>query len=123
MARKNIIPSHSMLQDVDITTDQTSESTNVAHLDRASVSIDWTGSDAVGEIQFEAKKQENNKALPDADWRALDFGSTIDITGASGSHEVIFDALDFTDLRVKFVSTSGTTGTLTAVLTAKQIGG
>lgn len=125
MARKNVIPSHKMLDAVDLTADRTSETTKVANLDRASVFIDWTGSDAVGEIQFEARKIKESKpdAEADADWRTLDFGSTIDITGASGSHEVIFDALDFTDLRVKFVSTSGTTGTLTAVMTAKQIGG
>lgn len=123
MARKNVIPAHKMLDAVDITTNQTSENTTVTNLDRASVSIEWSGSDAVGEIQFDARKQKEGKFNPELDWTQLDFGTTIDITGASGSHEVIFDSLDFTDLRIRFVSTSGTSGTLSAVLTAKQIGG
>lgn len=123
MARKNVIDAHKMLDAVDITTNQTSEPTKTTFLDRASVSVNWTGSDAVGELVFEAKKQVPGKSTAESNWTALDFGTTINITGASGNHEIIFDALDFTDLRVRYVSTSGTTGTLTAVLTAKQIGG
>ena len=112
-----------MLDAVSLASNQTSSETNVTHLDRASVSIDWTGSDAVGTVEFEARKINANEAVADADWRTLDFGATIDITGASGNHEVLFNSLDFTEFRVKFVRTSGTTGTITAVLTAKQIGG
>jgi hypothetical protein len=112
-----------MLDNIDLTSTQTSESTHTANLDRASVSIEWSGSDAVGTIEFEAKKAKKDVSTPELDWTTLDFGATIDITGASGNHEIIFDALDFTDLRVKFNSTSGTVGNLSAVLTAKQIGG
>ena len=123
MARKNVIASHKMLDSIDLTSNQDSDPTNVTNLDRASVHVDWSGSDAVGEIQFEAKKQDKNKSTPDSDWQTIDFGSAISITGASGNHQIIFDALDFTHLRVKFVYTSGTTGSLNAVITAKQIGG
>lgn len=123
MARKNVIPSFRMFDSTDITTNQTSISTNVTHLDRASIFIDWTGSDSVGQIVVEVLKQKDQKAAVDSDWRSLDFGSTIDITGASGQHDITLNSLDFTDLRIRFISTSGTTGTLTAVLTAKQIGG
>lgn len=112
-----------MLDAIDLTSTQTSESTHVLNLDRASVHIDWSGSDAVGEVQFEAKKQVKDKSQVDSDWQTLDFGSTISISGASGTHQIIFDSLDFTHLRVKFVYTSGTSGSLNAVLTAKQIGG
>lgn len=114
-----------MLDSVDITTDQTSEPTTVTHLDRASISIEWSGSDSVGEIQFEFRKLKEGLAesQADTDWTAVDFGATINITGASGTHEVIFNALDFTQLRVKYLSTSGTTGILTATLNAKQVGG
>lgn len=123
MARKNVIPSFKMLNEIDLTTNATSPATVITHLDRASVFIDWSGSDAVGEVQFEARKIDKDKPVADADWRTLDFGATIDITGASGNHEVILNSLDFTELRVQYITTSGTTGTLTATLTAKQIGG
>lgn len=125
MARKNVIISHKMLNEAALTGDSTSLPTDVVNLDRASISIAWSNSDAVGEIQFEARKIKKSQpeVLADTEWYTLDFGATIDISGASGTHEVIFDALDFTQLRVKYVSTSGTTGEIDAVLTAKQIGG
>mgnify|MGYP000687011665 CR=1 FL=1 len=123
MARKNVIVSHKMLDEVVLTGNQTSDPTNVTNLDRASISVDWSGSDAVGTIEVQSRKQKKDSPNADADWRDLDFGSTINITGASGNHEIIFDALDFTDLRIKFTYTSGTAGNITAVLTAKQVGG
>lgn len=125
MARKNVIPSHRMLDEISLAGSATSDPTNVVNLDRASISIDWTGSDAVGAVTVESRKLKEGKpeALADSDWKELDFGATIDITGASGSHEIIFDALDFTEFRVVFTQSSGSTGTLSATLTAKQIGG
>lgn len=112
-----------MLDSVALTGNQTSDSTNVINFDRASIFVDWSGSDAVGEMQVEARKKDKDKSSIDADWRTLDFGSTISISGASGDHEILFDSLDFTEFRIKFVYTSGTAGALTATLTAKQVGG
>jgi len=114
-----------MLDSISLASTSTSPSTKTINLDRASVSVSWSGSDAVGELKFQARKikESTPDSLADHPWTDLDFGATINITGASGSHEVIFDALDFTDLRAVYEPTSGSTGTLTAVLSAKQIGG
>jgi len=114
-----------MLDAIDLTSTQQSNPTKTINLDRASVSVEWSGFDGTGELKFQARKIKESKpdVEADSDWKDLDFGSTIDITGASGTHEIIFDALDFTDLRAVYEHNVGTTGTLTAVLSAKQIGG
>ncbi len=124
MARKNTISSHKVFDAIDLTSTQNSPHTKTINLDRASVSISWSGSDAVGEIKFQARKikESTPDVLAASDWKDLDFGASIDITGASGTHEVIFDALDFTDLRAVFEYTSGSTGTLTATMSAKTVG-
>lgn len=122
MARKNVVASHKMLDDADISTNQTSDVSNVTNLDRASISVAWSGTSPVGELFVEAKKQKATSQTADLDWKALDFGSSISITGNSGDHEIILNSLDFTHLRVRYASTSGT-GTLTAVITSKQVGG
>ncbi len=113
-----------MLDEASLASNSTSPSTKTINLDRASVFVSWSGSDAVGELKFQARKIKDAtpETLADSDWADLDFGATIDITGAAGSHEVIFNALDFTDLRAVYESTSGSTGTLTAVLSAKTVG-
>lgn len=112
-----------MFDAVDLSVAQTSSSTNVTYLDRASITLEWTGSDAVGVITVEARKKKEAQSVADSDYKVLDFGSSIDITGVTGDHILIFDSLDFTDIRIQYVPTSGTVGTLTAVITAKQIGG
>ena len=122
MARKNVIPSFKMLDSVSISTDQTSSTTNVTNLDRATIVLEWTGTSPVGVVTVEAQKKEIQNALADTSWIELDFGATIAISGNTGNHVLILDNLDFTDIRVQYVATSGM-GSLTATLTAKQIGG
>jgi len=112
-----------MLDAVDITSNQLSSATNVTNLDRCSISLAWTGGGTpVGTVTVEARQKDANKASADQDWFTVDFGATISISGNSGSHLLIMDNLDFTDIRVRYTATSGS-ATLTAVLTAKQVGG
>lgn len=122
MARKNVIPSFKMLDSVSISTDQTSSTTNVTNLDRATIVLEWTGTSPVGVVTVEAQKKEIQNAIADTSWIELDFGATIAISGNTGNHVLILDNLDFTDIRLQYVSTSGV-GAMTATLTAKQVGG
>jgi len=122
MARKNVIPSFKMLDSADISTNQTSSTTNVTHLDRATIVLEWTGTSPVGVVTVEAQKKETQNAVADTSWIELDFGVTIAISGDTGNHVLILDNLDFTDIRLQYVSTSGV-GAMTATLTAKQVGG
>lgn len=115
MARKHVLKSFKMLDAADLSTNLTSLSTNVQNLDVASILINWTGSSPSGTLTVEAKNGE------DEGWYALDFGSTISVSGNSGNHRIVFTELPFSNIRVSYASASGT-GSINAVLTAKTVG-
>jgi hypothetical protein len=117
LARKNVLKPYKMIDGGDLSSNITSSTTSVINLDKASISISWSGSSPVGTIEVEAR---NGEADP---WTALDFGgSTISISGNSGSHRILLNETPFTDVRVSYTATSGT-GTIDAIITAKQVGG
>ena len=116
MARKNIVPSFKMLDAASLGGNLTSAVVNVQNMDLASIHLKWTGTAPVGVITVEAR---NGSADP---YYTLDFGSAINISGASGDHQIVLSSMPFTDIRLQYFFTSGS-GSLTATITAKQIGG
>lgn len=99
----------------------TSAATNTEQLDKASIVVEWTGTAPVGVLTVEGRSFQNSTNGPIASsWVTLDF-DTIDITGASGSHQLLFNELPFSEIRLVYTRTSGT-GSLTAILTAKTTG-
>jgi hypothetical protein len=94
----------------------TSTETNVLGMDYALIKIVWTGSSPVGEIQVEALRDRKDNIET---WATVDFGSTISVSGNSGSHDLVLTRLPFEKTRVKYVRTSGT-GTLNAIITVKE---
>ena len=119
MGRKNVVKSHSMFDAVDISTNQTSESTNVLNLDKASIQVNWSGTSPVGVLEIEATNQdpENSSSV----WRSLDLGAVVNISGNTGEHDIILNEIPFWAIRLKYTSTSGT-GSLNATLTMKVVG-
>ena len=106
----------------------TSESTNVSQLDKATIRVVWTSADAIGELKIQAKQIANPQKPEEAsDWFDLDFGNVIaiDMTVPTpdSEHQILFNELPFTDLRVVYTPTSGT-GTIDSIkISAKQVGG
>lgn len=115
MGRKNVIESFKMFDQADISTNATSTATSVIRQDQARIILNWTGTSPVGVITIEARNGADDP------YKALDFGSAINISGNTGSHEIIFSEMPFTDLRVVYTSTSGT-GNLDAIITSKVLG-
>lgn len=115
MGRKNVVKSYKMIDQGDISGNVTSEVTNVTNLDKASIRVDWSGTSPVGTLEVQARNGEKESFF------AIDMGSTINITGNSGDHQLIFNELPFTDIRLVYTSTSGT-GNIDAVITAKVVG-
>ena len=115
MARKNFVEQFKMLDAADISTNQTSELTNVLKLDQASIILEWSGSSPVGTVTVEARNGS------DGNFYELDMGSTISISGNSGNHQLLFSEMPFSDIRLQYTSTSGT-GSLTATITSKTVG-
>ena len=117
MGRKNVLKSFKMYDAADISGDVTSATTNVENLDQGSIAITWTGTSPEGVLTVEAKN-----GAKDAAFKEIDMGGTITITGNTGDHRLLFNQLPFTNIRLVFTSSSGT-GTMEAVITAKQVGG
>lgn len=116
MARKHLIYSYQFFDGSPVTVTAESNATVVAQLDYSSVYITWDTSDLVGTVEFLAKNGDNS------DFYALDFGSAINITGASGSHQIVFSEMPFTDLKMRVNVTGGSSGNVSAVITAKSEG-
>lgn len=121
MARKNILEPYKMFDSVDISQTETSHIVNIKNMDKASIILEWTGSSPVGTIDVQVRNIKEPVG-PVTSWISLDMGATINITGASGNHILRFDELPFSEVRLVYTSVSGT-GSLTATVTAKQIGG
>lgn len=100
---------------LDLSASFTTPATSVINLDKASIHIDWSGSSPEGVLTVEARNGESD------DWYTLEFGAAIDITGNTGNHQLVFNELPFTDIRLVYTRTSGT-GSATANLTAKVSG-
>lgn len=114
MGRKSVVKSFKMIDQGDISGNVTSAITNVINLDIASIAISWSGTSPIGSITVQARNGEQEA------FRDIDIG-TINVSGNTGNHDLIFTELPFTDLQVTYTATSGT-GTLDAVLTSKVTG-
>jgi hypothetical protein len=104
-----------MLDSAVVSASTNSQSSAVDQLDKASIDLRWSASTLVATASVQVKNGDH------ADWRDLDFGSTITISGASGAHELLLNEMPFTDLRLALTVTSGS-GTVSAILTSKSLG-
>jgi len=116
LARKNVLKSFKMIDAGDLSGNITSDITSVINLDKASIVLAWSGTAPSGTIEIQARNGENEA------FRALDVGATITVSGNSGDHRIILTETPFTDIRLVYTATSGS-GSLDAVITAKQVGG
>lgn len=112
MSGKRFIPPYLVFDNHSLAADTTSHETDVMGLDYCHYDIAWGGSSPVGTITVEYLKDG------DAGWATLDLGSTISVSGNSGSHRIIMLELPFKKLRLKYTRTSGT-GVISTYLTAK----
>lgn len=106
-----------MLDGVSLDASRTSEPTSCVNLDSGNIYVEWSGgSTPVGEVTVEARNGETGT------WFEVDMGGTISVSGASGSHHLIFNAFPGTDIRIKYTRSSGTATAFTATITAKTEG-
>ncbi len=116
MSRKLVVKSFPMIDSVSMGASIESSVVNVQNLDQGSVFVEWSGgSTPVGTLTVEARNGEN------ATWYELDFNSVMSVSGNSGSHQIVFNSMPFTDIKLKYTRSSGS-GTLDAVITAKSVG-
>lgn len=115
MARKHVVYGYKPFDATSIGSSQTSSEIEVGQSDYGSIFLSWTGTSPVGVLEVQAKNGEKGT------YRALDFGSAINITGNSGSHDILLNEMPFTHLKLVYTRTSGT-GSITANVTFKSRG-
>jgi hypothetical protein len=123
MSRKNTISAFPMLDQADASSDVISLPTDVKNLDNASIRVTWTGT-PIGTltVQAQQEKSDTSAAQDAASWFDIDLGATIAIDANETDHQLIFTQLPFDKIRLSYTSTSGT-GTISAKISAKQVGG
>lgn len=108
-----------MLSEASLSSPHTSEITEVSNLDKASIHIVWSGTSPIGTIKVESTNDDAKN--PNAVWREVVFNATIELSGNTGDHDLVFNELPFNAIRISYTPTSGT-GTLNATLSAKVVG-
>lgn len=117
MSRRAVI-SKLFVSENALNTSLQSEVLNVRQTDGGSIHLVWAnGSSADFTVTVEAR---NGEADQDS-FRTLDFGSPIQISGASGSHEIIFNSLPFAEMRLVLTRTAGSAD-IDATFTFKSLG-
>ncbi len=110
-----------------MTGNQTSAVSTVAFMDNIGILAVWSGTSPVGTIAIDGSADPlvgaGGTAYAPTNWSQITTSpSPISVSGNSGTANVTINQFPFNWIRVRYVFTSGT-GTLTANLTAKQIGG
>lgn len=97
--------------------------TNVFQTDVVEYLVTWSGGQATNgsfKIQYTHDTSDNT---PSSAWYDLDFGVTIVLDGAAGSHQLIINQVSFSKLRPVYTRTNvSATGTLNANIIATSKG-
>lgn len=100
----------------------TSTPTVIRKQDNCGILVSWTGTAPVGVITIEVSNDYDADHGVAGTWIALDFGTPIAISGATGSADISINQLPFSNIRAVYTRTSGT-GTLIALLSCKSLSG
>jgi hypothetical protein len=117
---KKLITPFRLFDSVDISASQLSAEVVCSNQDTGIAFISWSGTSPVGVVTFEFLEVDYDRNATNAPvWQTVDLGSTMSVSGASGSHTVVFNALPFFKLRARYTRTSGT-GNLSVTFAAKE---
>src|SRR3990167_3196143 len=101
---KRVIKEFTAINEVALAASKTGEYTDVEMHDRAFYDVVWSGGVLpVGVLKFEISNDANDSTS----WKELDFGASIDITGASGEHQVLIQEITWKYIRPVYTRTSG----------------
>ena len=116
MSRKHVVKQYNMFdgQTPNMSSSLTSNVTNVEQLDSLSIHVKWTAG-PVGEFFLQARNGSTDS------WYNLSFNTALTITGTDDEIQIFVNELPFTDIRLTYSPTSGSSS-LTAYLTMKVYG-
>lgn len=128
MARKNVLLPHKILSNQSLAADFTSTPTVVAYADNCSYQINITTSDSQGTFSVEGSLDYavdmTGNVTNAGNWVPLSLaGGTPTVTGADDQIIINLNQLPFYAIRLAYTSTVAGTGTCSAYVMTKQIGG
>lgn len=125
MARKDTLKSYVLLNAQSTASDFNTftNPTNVDYLDNVGIQVIWTGT-TVGVLEvygFNDAANAQQGSYP-SNWSKFEFGATINVDTTNSDLLIHMNQLPYSWIALKYVATSGT-GTMTAKLTVKMVGG
>lgn len=125
MSRKNTLKSSVIVNGVSTASnfDTFSTPTNIDYLDNLGIQVVWTGS-TVGVLEVYGSNDDASKSttrLP-VKWSKFEFGSTINVDTTNSDLLIHMNQVPYSWIALKYTATSGT-GTMTATITCKEVGG
>lgn len=121
--RKNVILPFKMLDAQTLDSSFNTDPTNIQYLDNVSLQISVTTTANTGQFAIEVSNDPQNERDPStATWDELDLDPPIAaLADADTTISIDMNQLGFTYIRLKFTLGTGTNGTATAYLTAKEL--
>lgn len=122
MSRKNVY-NYVIIDNQDGSTsfDTFLKPTNVNYLDNSGIQVLWSGT-LLGQLKIYASNDQVQGTNLPTNWSELDFGSSIVIDNTNSDIIINMNQLPFSWIALEYISTSGT-GSITAKLTTKMVGG
>jgi hypothetical protein len=114
MSRKSIIQSYKVIDAGAMASNITSTVQDCRQIDNIGLMASWSGTAPIGVLTVEVSNDQST-------WSALDFGAPINVSGASGNHNININQIPFVWMRVVYTASSGT-GVLNCHLAAKVVG-
>jgi len=125
MARKDTLKSYVLLnaQSTASSFDTYSNPTNVDYLDNVGIQVVWTGT-TVGVLEVYGSNDAANaqQGKYPTNWSKFEFGAVINVDTTNSDLLIHMNQLPYSWIALKYTATSGT-GTMTAKLTVKMVGG
>jgi len=122
MARKSVLEPYKIIDAASLGTNYTSGVTSIKNLDNIWIELEWTGTAPSGTITVEVASEYPKESNQYTQFKALDFGLPITISGASGTHAININQAPMASvLRLKYAYVGGT-GTINAYISGKVVG-
>lgn len=125
MARKNTLKSYVLLnaQSTASSFDTYSNPTNIDYLDNVGIQVVWTGT-TVGVLEVYGSNDDANaqQGKYPTNWSKFEFGATINVDATNSDLLIHMNQVPYSWIALKYTATSGT-GTMTAKLPVKMVGG
>lgn len=125
MARKDTLKSYVLLnaQSTASNFDTYTNPTNIDYLDNVGIQVVWTGT-SVGTLEVYGSNDTANvqQGTYPTNWSKFEFGAVINVDTTNSDLLIHMNQVPYSWIALKYIATSGT-GTITAKLTVKMVGG